>query len=103
MNPNQVRAHLGTIETLAADQNSHAGNVDGIRATLRQCAQQALSTLDGGMGSSEHQACMVEVDRLIDEYIQNTQSMRRSTDQVGQTFTAGGYQVRNLLSSGGGV
>lgn len=97
----QVRAHLGTIETLAADQNTHAANVDGIRATLRQHAQQALGTLDGGMGTEEHQACMAEVDRLIDEYLQNTQSLRRSTDQVGQTFAAGGQRVRSLLASGG--
>jgi uncharacterized protein YukE len=101
MATNQIRAHLGTIETLAADQNTHAGNVDGIRAALRQHAQQALHTLDGGMGAQEHQTCMAEVDRLIDEYLQNTQALRRSTDQVGQTFAAGGQQVRNLLASGG--
>jgi hypothetical protein len=100
MNPNQIRAHLGTIETLAADQNAHAGNVDTIRATLRQHAQQALSTLDGGMGTEEHQACMAEVDRLIDEHIQSTQSLRRSTDQVGQTFLAGGTQAARILGSG---
>jgi hypothetical protein len=41
------------------------------------------------------------VDRLIDGYVQNTQSLRRSTDQVGQAFAAGGQQVRNLLASGG--
>jgi hypothetical protein len=101
MPTNQIRAHLGTIETLAADQGSHAGAVDSIRATLRRHAQQALTTLDGGMGTGEHQACMAEVDRLIDGYLQNTQSLRRSTDQVGQAFAAGGQQVRNLLASGG--
>jgi hypothetical protein len=53
------------------------------------------------MGTEEHQACMAEVDRLIDEHIQSTQSLRRSTDQVGQTFLAGGHQARNLLASGG--
>jgi len=101
MSTHQIRAHFGTIETLAADQNSHAGNVDTIRATLRQHAQQALTTLDGGMGTAEHQACMAEVDRLIDEHIQHTHALRRSTDQVGQTFAAGGQRVRNLLGAGG--
>lgn len=100
MSINQVRAHFGVIETLAADQNTHAGNVDTLRASLRQHAQQALGTLDGGLGTEEHQACMAEVDRLIDEYIQGTQTMRRSTDQVGQTFQAGGQQVRNILGAG---
>jgi uncharacterized protein YukE len=95
-----IRAHFGTIQQLAADQTTHAGNVDAIRAALRQHAQQALSTLDGGMGAEEHQACMDHVDRLIDEYIQSTHTMRRSTDQVEQTFLTGGTQVRTILGSG---
>jgi uncharacterized protein YukE len=96
----QVRAHFGTIETLAADQGTLAGNVETIRAELRQHAQQALNTLDGGMGAEEHQACMEQVDRLIDEYIQSTQSMQRTTTQVGDTFQAGGQRARNILGSG---
>lgn len=100
MSTNQIRAHFATIDQLGADQNTLAGNVDNIRAQLRQHAQQALQTLDGGMGSQEHDACMREVDRLIDEYLQSTQNMRRSTDQVGQTFLAGGNQARTILGSG---
>jgi uncharacterized protein YukE len=101
MTTNQIRAHFGVIEGLAADQNTHAGNVDSIRATLRSHAQQALTTLDGGMGAEEHQACMDKVDQLIDEYIQSTHGIRRTTDQVSETFRAGGNQARTILSSGG--
>ncbi|HLU46093.1 MAG TPA: hypothetical protein VKZ67_13945 [Natronosporangium sp.] len=96
----QIRAHFGTIETLAADQGALAGNVESIRLALRQHAQQALQTLDGGMGAEEHQACMDHVDRLIDEYIQSTQNMQRTTTQVGDTFLAGGQRARSVLGSG---
>lgn len=98
--PNQIRAQFSTIDQLAADQNTLAGNVDAIRAQLRQHAQQALQTLDGGLGTEEHQACMTKVDQLIEEYIQSTQRMRGSTDQVGQAFLAGGNRARGILGSG---
>jgi hypothetical protein len=97
---NQIRAHFATIDQLAADQNTLAGNVDGIRAQLRQHAQQALSTIDGGMGTEEHQACMAKVDQLIDEYIQSTRAMNSSTNTVGQTFLAGGNRARGIFASG---
>lgn len=95
-----IRAHFGTIETLAADQGTLAGNVETIRAELRQHAQQALNTLDGGLGADEHRACMEHVDRLIDEYIQSTQNMQRTTNQVGDTFLAGGQRARTVLGNG---
>jgi hypothetical protein len=101
MPTHQIRAHLGTIEALAADQLAHAGTVDGIRAALRQHAQQALAALDGGMGSEEHRACLAEIDRLVEEHLQQTQAVRHSTEQVGQVFAAGGQQVRRLLAAGG--
>lgn len=98
----QVRAHFGTIDTLAADQGTHAGNVDGIRSALRTHAQQALATLDGGMGADEQKACMDQVDRLIDEYLQSTQSMQRTTGNVGEAFQAGGRRAAGILGSGAG-
>jgi uncharacterized protein YukE len=100
MTTNQIRADFGTLGQLAADQNTLAGNVDGIRAQLRGHAQQALQTIDGGMGADEHQACMLKVDQLIDEYIGTTHSMNRSTNQVGDTFLAGGNRARGILASG---
>lgn len=100
MNPNQIRAHFGTIDQLAADQGTLAGNVENIRATLRTHASQALATLDGGMGTDEHQACMAKVDQLIDEYIRSTQDMQRTTGQVGESFMAAGHRARGVLGSG---
>lgn len=100
MQPNSIRAHFGTIDQLAADQGTLAGNVEGIRAALRTHAQQALSTLDGGMGTDEHQACMTKVDQLIDEYIRSTQDMQRTTGQVNQNFMAAGQRARGVLGSG---
>jgi uncharacterized protein YukE len=101
MPTNQIRAHFATIDQLAADQNALAGNVDGIRSQLRQHAQQALQTIDGGMGAEEHQACMHKIDQLIDEYLRSTHDLNRSTTMVGQTFLAGGNRARGILGSGG--
>lgn len=100
MTTGQIRAHFGTIDQLAADQGNLAGNVDGIRSQLRSHAQQALATLDGGMGTEEHQACMAKVDQLIDEYIRTTQDMQRGTGQVGESFRAAGVKARGILGSG---
>lgn len=100
MNPNQIHANFGVIDQLGADQGAFAGNVEGLRAQLRNHAQQALSTLDGGMGSDEHALCMQKVDQLIDEYITSTKDMQRSTGTVNQTLFAGGQKAARLLGSG---
>jgi hypothetical protein len=97
----QVRADFGTLEQLSADQGTHAGSVQEYRDTLRTLAQQALTTLDGGMGTEEHQACMRKVDELIDEHINATHLMQRSTGDVHDTFRQGGQSFRTIL--GGGV
>jgi uncharacterized protein YukE len=96
----RIRAQFSTIDQLAADQNAHAGNVEGYREALRQQAMQALNTLDGGMGTEEHQACMRKVDELIDEHIRNTHGMQRTTTQVNDTFRQGGQTARSILGSG---
>jgi uncharacterized protein YukE len=97
---NQIRAEFGTIDQLAADQGAYGGDVEGVREALRTQAMNALGVLDGGMGTEEHQACMTKVDELIDEYIRETQQMQRSTNEVGQTFLAGGTRARGILGSG---
>jgi hypothetical protein len=97
---NQIRADFGVINQLAADQNTLAGNVENIRSTLRTLASQALSNIDGGMGAAEHQACMAQVDRLIDEYINGTRDLNSSTTNVGDRFLAGGNQAARVLGSG---
>jgi hypothetical protein len=98
---NQVRADFATLEQLAADQGAHAGTIEDYRATLRQHAMQALATLDGGMGTEEHQACMRKVDELIDEHILATQSFQRTTGSVQDTFRQGGQMARQILGQGG--
>lgn len=100
MNTNRVHAHFGTINQLAADQGTHAGNVESIRAALRNHAQQALTQLGGGVGTEDHEACMAQVDRLIDEYLTSTRDMQRSTDGVGQNFQSAAFRARNILGSG---
>jgi uncharacterized protein YukE len=100
MNTNQVHANFRVIDQLAADQGSLAGNVEGIRSQLRKHAQEALGTLDGGMGTEEHEACMRKVDQLIDEYIRSTQDMQRTTGQVNQTMMNAGNRARSILGSG---
>lgn len=97
---NQIRAEFGTLEQLASDQGSHAGTIEDYRAVLRQHAVQALSTLDGGMGTEEHQACMRKVDELIDEHINATRTFQRSTGDVHDTFRGGGQIARQILGSG---
>ena len=96
----QVRAEFATLDQLASDQGTHAGNIENYRATLRQHAMAALSTLDGGMGTEEHQACMRKVDELIDEHIRATQSFQRSTGNVHDTFRHGGQTARGILGQG---
>lgn len=97
---NRIRAQFSTIDQLAADQSSHAGNIEGYRDALRQQAMMALNTLDGGMGTEEHQACMRKVDELIDEHIHATQTMQRTTNHVNDTFRQGGQTARSILGSG---
>jgi methyl-accepting chemotaxis protein len=96
----QLRAHFGTIEQLQSDQAAHAGTIEQYRQALRQAASQALNTLDGGIGADEHAACMRQVDRLIDEHINATQSFHRSTQEVSDTFRQGANNARNILASG---
>lgn len=97
---NQIRADFATLDQLAADQGAHAGSVENYRATLRQHVVQALATLDGGMGTEEHQACMRKVDELIDAHIQATQGYQRTTGGVHETFLAGGRKAQSILGSG---
>ncbi|HZN19753.1 MAG TPA: hypothetical protein VFB84_16455 [Micromonosporaceae bacterium] len=96
----QVRADFATLDQLAADQGTHAGSIENYRATLRQHAMQALATLDGGMGTEEHHACMRKVDELIDEHIRATQSFQRTTGTVHDTFRQGGATARGILGQG---
>lgn len=98
---NQIRAEFGTLDQLAADQGAHAGSVENYRQTLRQHAMQALSTLDGGMGTEEHQACMRKVDELIDEHINATRAYQTTTGNVHDRFMQGGQQAQRILGSGG--
>ena len=97
---NQVRAEFGTLEQLAADQGTHAGSVQEYKDTLRTLAAQALSTLDGGMGTEEHAACMRKVDELIDEHINATHAFQSSTRDVHDTFRQGGQTARSILGQG---
>ena len=100
MHTNQVHANFGTINQLAADQGALAGNVENIRATLRSHAQQALANLGGGVGTDDHDACMRQVDQLIDEYLSSTRDMQRTTTGVGDSFLAAGNRARTILRSG---
>jgi hypothetical protein len=97
---NQIRAEFATLDQLAADQGTHAGSVEDYRRTLREYAKQALSDLDGGMGTEEHEACMRKVDLLIDEHITATQSLQRSTAGVNDAFLSGGNRARTIFGSG---
>jgi hypothetical protein len=100
MNGNQIRADFGTLDQLAADQGTHAGSIEGYRETLRQHALQALGTLDGGMGTEEHQACMRRVDELIDEHINATRTFQTSTGTVHDDFLHAGQTARRTFASG---
>lgn len=100
MSSYQVRADFATIDQLAADQGTHAGNIENYRTALRQHAIQALATLDGGMGTEEHQACMRKVDELIDEHIRATQSFQTTTGTVHDTFRQGATTARGILGQG---
>jgi transposase len=97
---NQVRAHFGTLEQLSADQTTHASDIEGYRATLKQHVLLAVNNFDGGLGSDEHVAVMKIADRLIDEHITATRQFKTSTDQVHETFRQGGQTARTILASG---
>ena len=86
-----------------------AGNVPLLAQLLRlheadppelDKALEFLGTLDGGMGTEQHQACMARVDALIDEHIMSMQEFRRGTGMVGDTFLAGGTNAQRVLGSG---
>lgn len=100
MSGTSIRADFGVLDQLAADQSTHAGTVEGYRETLRRHAAQAIANFGGGMGEQEHQACMQQVDRLIDEHIRNTQQFKGSTTQVHETFQQAGQMARSILGSG---
>lgn len=96
----QLRAEFATIDQLAADQGSHAGNIEGLRATLKAHVAKALDNFAGGLGQDEHNACMAKADQLIDEYIQNMTKFQGTTNQVNDTFMQGGRAAQNTLGSG---
>jgi hypothetical protein len=100
MSGNQIRADFATLDQLAADQGTHAGTIEGYRESLRQHALQALSTLDGGIGTDEHQACMRRVDELIDEHINATRTFQTSTGVVYDDFLQAGQTARRTFASG---
>lgn len=97
----QLRAEFATIDQLAADQGSHAGNIEDLRATLKAHVSRAIDNFAGGMGQDEHAACMAKADQLIDEYIQNMHKFRGTTGQVNETFMQGGRRAASTLASGG--
>ena len=78
----QRRAEFATLDQLAADQGSHAGNLEDLRATLRSHVTTALDNFAGGLGEDEHTACMRKADQLIDEYIESVRTFRSTTNQV---------------------
>ncbi|HZN70985.1 MAG TPA: hypothetical protein VFC00_04775 [Micromonosporaceae bacterium] len=96
----QLRAEFATIDQLAADQGSHAGNIESLRATLRAHVSTALDNFAGGLGQAEHTACMAKADQLIDEYIENVRTFQSTTNRVNDTFQHGGRQAQNILGSG---
>jgi uncharacterized protein YukE len=96
----QLRAEFATIDQLAADQGSHAGSIEDLRATLRSYVTTALDNFAGGLGQEEHNACMAKADQLIDEYIQNMRQFQGTTNRVNDTFMHGGRQAQNILGSG---
>jgi len=54
-----------------------------------------------GMGQDQHQACMAKADQLIDEYISGIRQFQGSTNNVSDTFQAGGQKAQSILASGG--
>jgi uncharacterized protein YukE len=97
----QLRAEFATIDQLAADQGSHAGNIEGLRATLKAHVSRALDNFAGGLGQEEHAACMTKADQLIDEYIENMRKFQGTTNQVNDIFQQGGRKAQQILGSGG--
>lgn len=96
----QIRAEFATIDQLAADQGTHAGNIEDLRATLKSHVTQALDNFAGGLGQDEHAACMAKADQLIDEYINNMRQFQGTTTQVNETFQQGGRQAQTTLAAG---
>jgi uncharacterized protein YukE len=101
MASNQVRAEFGTIEQLAADQNTHGATIESYRDALKQHVVRAIANFEGGIGGDEHSAVMRIADQLIDEHIAATQQFNGSTVQVNDTFRQGGQLARSILASGG--
>ena len=101
MASSSIRADFGVIGDLSSAQGGHAGNIEGLRATLKSQVSKALDNFGGGMGQEQHQACMVKADQLIDEYINNIRGFQNSTNQVNDTFQAGGNRAQSILASGG--
>jgi uncharacterized protein YukE len=97
---NQIRAEFATLDQLAADQAAHAGSIDGYREALRQHVLVALNDLSGGLGTAEHEACMRQVDQLIDDHITTTNAFQRTTGTVNDTFMAGGQRSRAMFANG---
>ncbi|WP_163512824.1 hypothetical protein [Fodinicola acaciae] len=100
MSQGSVRADFGVIDQLSADQGSHAGNIDGLRATLKSHVAKAIDNFAGGMGQEQHQACMAKADQLIDEYINGIRQFQGTTNTVNDTFQAGGHKAQSILASG---
>jgi uncharacterized protein YukE len=96
----QLRAEFATIDQLSADQGAHAGNIEGLRATLRSHVAKALDNFAGGLGQEEHSACMAKADQLIDEYITNMRKFQGTTNRVNDTFMQGGRHAQTILGSG---
>ncbi|GAA1676872.1 hypothetical protein [Fodinicola feengrottensis] len=95
-----IRADFGVLDQLSSDQGGHAGNIDALRATLKSHVSKAIDNFAGGMGQEQHQACMAKADQLIDEYISGVRQFQGSTNQVNDTFQAGGQKAQSILASG---
>lgn len=100
MSGGKIHADFGGIEQLSSDQGATAGQVEDLRSTLLGHVSRALSQLDGGMGTDEHQACMRKADELINQHINDLHTFRRSTNNVNETFQSHGQAARNILAAG---
>jgi uncharacterized protein YukE len=100
MSSGSIRAEFGTLDQLSADQGGHAGNIEGLRGELKAQVSKAIDNFGGGMGQEQHQACMLKADQLIDEYINGIRQFQGSTNNVNETFQAGGQRAQSILASG---
>lgn len=96
----QLLANYGMIDQAGADIGSHAGNIDAYKAQLKAEAARALGNFGGGVGTEQHNAAMREVDRLVDEHVQNVRQHQTSTSNAGQTFQGAGRRMQGILGSG---